>query len=122
MNGQTGPMLLLDVLRNKLVISEEDQAQFSLDIEFQAHVQLQQQLALIKNIETILQWKPAISNLLKTDIYPSLLEIETTPFRHGPPGCESVIRLLYQHVRDPLVLYLVQYTEKETVIIGIICD
>ena len=97
---------LLHILRNQLLIpsyqSLSAEAQFSL---FNAP---QNQLQLLQAAEPMLNWKPSFGDDSRTEPFPAILELETTPFRHGPPGCEDLLRSLYANVGEDLLRWLNQ--------------
>lgn len=106
-------ILLLNTLRNQLVIQEADQV--SCQSFYSRFSQLDNQFKLIRNLDTLLNWKPLYAEDSRTEIYPAILELETSPFRHGPPGCEDVVRCLYSQMTTQLLNHIVNEIERETV-------
>lgn len=105
--------MLVNTLRDQLVIQEAEQVSFqSLYSHFS---QLDNQFKLIRNLDNLLNWKPLYAEDSRAEIYPAILELETSPFRHGPPGCEDVIRCIYSQMTTQLLNHVVNEIEKETV-------
>lgn len=65
-------------------------------------------------VDSIVNWKPRLFNDAKLEIYPSVLEMETSPFRHGPPGCEDVIRSIYERMGLPVLDFLTSILSAES--------
>ena len=86
-------MALLLLLRNQL--ANHELSAFSSDAVYNAFVNPGNQLQLLQNSEHVLNWRPQIADDAKNEVFPAVLEMETSPFRHGPPGCEDVIRCLF---------------------------
>ena len=86
-------MALLLLLRNQL--ANHDTAGFSSEAVYNAFINPGNQLQLLQNSEHVLNWRPQIADDPKNEVFPAVLEMETSPFRHGPPGCEDVIRVLF---------------------------
>lgn len=89
--------------------------QLSITSLFNDFAQMGNQLKRMRNIESILNWKPLYAEDAKAEVYPGILEFETTPFRHGPPGCEDVLRSLYFQMTTTTLSYMVEAIEKESV-------
>lgn len=86
-------MSLLLLLRNQL--ANHDTTGFSSEAVYNAFINPGNQLQLLQNSEHVLNWRPQIADDPKNEVFPAVLEMETSPFRHGPPGCEDVIRVLF---------------------------
>lgn len=86
---------------------------------FSQFCQEENQFQLVKNIEFLLNWKPLYAEDRKAEMFPTLLEAETTPFRHGPPGCEDVIRSVFFQTPSTVLQYLLQVISTETVYLSI---
>ena len=54
-------------------------------------------------VERIVCWKPRAFDDFKSEVYPGIFEMETSPFRHGPPGCEDVIRSMFERIGSKLL-------------------
>lgn len=65
-------------------------------------------------VEPIVNWKPRLFNESKLEIFPAVLEMETSPFRHGPPGCEDVIRSIYERMETSVLEFLTSLLSSES--------
>lgn len=57
----------------------------------------------IQLVERIACWKHRAFDDFKNEVYPAVFEMETSPFRHGPPGCEDVIRSMFERMGSKLL-------------------
>ena len=97
---------LLRMLRNQLLIPSYQS--LSSDTQFILFNTPQNQLQLLQTADSMFNWKPSFGDDSRTEPFPAILEFETTPFRHGPPGCEDLLRSLYANVGEELIQWLSQ--------------
>ena len=89
--GQPCYEALLFVCRDQIVDREVRSDVFS------------QVLPPIQLVERIACWKPRMFDDFKSEVYPAILEMETSPFRHGPPGCEDILRSMFERIGSKLL-------------------
>lgn len=106
-------MTLLLLLRNQLASHEA--VGFSSDAVYNAFVNPGNQLQLLQNSEHVLNWRPQIADDAKNEVFPAVLEMETSPFRHGPPGCEDVIRCLFGRLGSGVLGEMIRVLKNEQV-------
>lgn len=106
-------MTLLLLLRNQLANYEF--ASFSSESAYNAFTNPGNQLKLLHNGEAVLNWKPQMGESVKNEAFPAILELETTPFRRGPPGCEEVLRRLFSHLGNEGLRVMVEAMKSEAV-------
>ena len=109
----TCAMTLLLLLRNQL--ANYEYASFASETAYNTFTNPGNQLKLLHNGESVLNWKPQVGESIKNGVFPSILELETTPFRRGPPGCEEVLRRLFSHMGNEGLRVLIEVLKRETV-------
>ena len=97
---------LLRLLRDQLVIT--DYASVHPEALVASFNTPATQLQLLRGAEPVLRWKPQLGDDANSDPFPAVLELETSPFRHGPPGCEDVIRSLFCSVSETVMNWLLR--------------
>ena len=114
-------MALLLLLRNQL--ANHDTAGFSSEAVYNAFINPGNQLQLLQNSEHVLNWRPQIADDPKNEVFPAVLEMETSPFRHGPPGCEDVIRVLFGKLGNGVLGEMIGVLKgDEQVSVGVMSD
>lgn len=106
-------VVLLNLLRKQLRIDEFDQ--FPVADVYREFADLQNQLNRVKNIDPILKWVPMYAEDDRAEVYPSIVEVETSPFRHGPPGCEDVLRALFFQFPNEVVPFMMNQIQSAPV-------
>lgn len=102
--GDDAYTTLLQLLRDQLVISDVPPTAKLLARFHDAATQLQ----LLRSAESFLLWRPPLGDDVRNEPFPALLAAETTAFRHGPPGCEELLRSLYSNVGEELLWWLLR--------------
>ena len=113
-------MALLLLLRNQL--ANHDTTGFSSEAVNNAFINPGNQLQLLQNSEHVLNWRPQIADDPKNEVFPAVLEMETSPFRHGPPGCEDVIRVLFGKLGNGVLGEMIGVLKGEQVSVGVVSD
>ena len=113
-------MALLLLLRNQL--ANHDTTGFSSEAVYNAFINPGNQLQLLQNSEHVLNWRPQIADDPKNEVFPAVLEMETSPFRHGPPGCEDVIRVLFGKLGNGVLGEMIGVLKGEQVSVGVVSD
>ena len=101
LDNTDAPTTLLRLLRDQLALDDPPDPS-SLLAAFLSH---STQLKLLQNAESLLSWRPRADDP-RCEPFPTLLAGETTPFRHGPPGCEDLLRELFLHAGERLLRWL----------------